>query len=64
MSTEATVFPIFEDVDPCLALSCDQRESHIAICRADRCPHEWTRTSREDRQRRDERDAEEREKAG
>lgn len=47
-----------KEPDPCRELNCDKREEPIRACRAARCAFEWSRTSREDRRRREEKDAE------
>jgi hypothetical protein len=43
--------------DPCAALGCSMRAQPVETCRDHRCPHRWQREGREDRGRRDEKDA-------
>lgn len=49
------------DPDPCQATGCAMQNETLTVCVDHRCPHRWTREGREDRQRREEKDAKEKE---
>lgn len=49
MIPEVSVFPIFEDPDPCQAAGCAMQGEHAEVCRDHRCPHRWQREAAEDR---------------
>ena len=58
---EVRMIPFHPDPDPCVAFGCAMRTESVETCRQHRCPHRWTREAAEDRQRREERDAKEKE---
>jgi hypothetical protein len=43
--------------DPCAATGCAMQEDPLETCREHRCPHRWQREGKEDRQRREAKDA-------
>ena len=45
------------DPNPCDATACPMQTEPIETCRDHRCPHRWQREAREDRARREARDA-------
>lgn len=55
MIPEALTFQV--DPDPCRATGCNIVSQPVEVCRDHRCPHRWTREAREDRARREEKDA-------
>lgn len=59
MTPEARVVQTI-DPNPCDATGCAMQTEPLTVCVDHRCPHRWTREAREDRARRDARDAERR----
>jgi hypothetical protein len=54
--TEGSMVPV-SDPDPCAVTGCAMVSEPVETCRDHRCPHRWQREGREDRQRREAKDA-------
>lgn len=57
MIPEVSVDPV-SDPDPCAVTGCAMQDAPVETCRGHRCPHRWQREGKEDRQRREVKDAE------